>query len=67
MSSTDRRRGHFKFVGSQREQLAELIREHGARGAVAHAPKPVCLATVLKIAREFRIPLKKGARLKRAA
>ena len=67
MSSTDRRRGHFKFVGSQREQLAELIREHGARGAIAHAPEPVCLATVLKIAREFQIPLKKGARPKRAA
>ena len=67
MSPTDRRRGHFKFVGSQREQLAELLREHGARGAVAHAPEPVCLATVLRIAREFQIPLKKGARLKRAA
>ena len=67
MSSNDRRRGHFKFVGSQREQLADLIREHGARGAVSHAPEPVCLATVLKIAREFQIPLKKGARLKRAA
>ncbi len=67
MSSTDRRRGHFKFVGRQREQLAELIREHGARGAIAHAPEPVCLATVLRIAREFQIPLKKGARLKRAA
>ena len=67
MSATDRRRGHFKFVGRQREQLAELIRQHGARGAIAHAPEPVCLETVLKIAREFQIPLKKGRRLRRAA
>ena len=67
MSSTDRRRGHFKFVGSQREQLADLIREHGARRAIEFAPEPVCLATMLRIAREFQIPLKKGARLKRAA
>ena len=67
MSSNDRRRGHFKFVGSQRERLADLIREHGARGAIPHAPEPVCLATMLRIACEFRIPLKKGARTKRAA
>lgn len=67
MSSTDRRRGHFKFVGSQREQLADLIRQHGARGAIAHAPEPVCLTTILRIAREFQIPLKKGARPRRVA
>ena len=67
MSSTDQRRGHFKFVGSQREQLADLIRQHGARGAIAHAPEPACLATMLRIAREFQIPLKKGARRRRAA
>ena len=67
MSSNDRRRGHFKFVGSQRERLADLIREHGARGAIPHAPEPVCLATMLRIAHEFQIPLKKGARTKRAA
>lgn len=67
MSSSDRRRGHFKFVGGQRERLADLIREHGARGAIPHAPEPVCLATMLRIAREFQIPLKKGARTKRAA
>lgn len=67
MSSNDRRRGHFKFVGSQREQLADLIREHGARRAIEHATEPVCLATMLRIAREFQIPLKKGARTKRAA
>lgn len=67
MSTTDGRRGHFKFVGSQRERLADLIREHGARGAIPHAPEPVCLRTMLRIAREFQIPLKKGARSKRAA
>ena len=67
MSATDRRRGHFKFEGIKRQQLADLIRQHGARGAIAHAPEPVCLETVLKIAREFQIPLKKGRRLRRAA
>ena len=67
MSPTDRRRGHFKFVGRQREDLAQLIRQHGARGAIAHAPEPVCLSTLLKIAHEFQIPLKKGARPRRAA
>ena len=67
MSSKDLRRGHFKFVGRQREQLADLIRQYGARGAIAHAPQPVCLPTMLRIAREFQIPLKKGARRRRAA
>jgi hypothetical protein len=67
MSSTDGRRVHFKFVGRQREQLADLIRQHGARRAIEHATEPVCLATMLRIAREFQIPLKKGARPRRAA
>lgn len=67
MSSPDRRGRKMKFVGKERETLAELIREHGARGAVPHATEPVCLSTLLKIAREFRIPLKKGARPRRAA
>ena len=67
MSSTDSRRGHFKFAGRQRAELADLIRQYGARGAIAHAPQPVCLATLLSIAREFGISLKKGRRLRRAA
>ena len=67
MSSTDRRRGHFKFVGRQREELADLIRKHGARGAIAHVAQPISLHTLLKFAHEFQIPLKKGARPRRAA
>ena len=67
MEAIERRGRKPKFVGTQRESLAELIRQHGARGAIAHAPEPVCLATLLKIAHEFEIPLKKGARPKRAA
>lgn len=67
MSSPERRGRKLKFVGKERETLAELIREHGARGAIPHAPEPVCLSTLLNIAHEFQIPLKKGARPKRAA
>ena len=67
MSSIERRGRKPKFVGSQRELLADLIRQHGARGAIAHAPEPVCLHTLLKIAHEFQIPLKKGGRKRRAA
>lgn len=67
MTSPDRRGRKLKFVGRERETLAELIREHGARGAIPHAPEPVCLSTMLKIAHEFQIPLKKGARPRRAA
>lgn len=67
MPSQEHRGRKPKFTPSQREQLAELIRQHGARGAIAHAPEPVCLATVLKIAGEFQIPLSKGRRRRRAA
>ncbi len=57
----------MKFDGDRRALLAELIRQHGARGAVAHAPESISLKTMLKIAREFEIPLRKGRRSKRAA
>ena len=64
LNSSDHR---VKFKGVQRAMLAELIRQHGARGAIAHTPEPVCLHTLLRIAQEFGIPLKKGRRSKRAA
>ena len=67
MSDIKHRGRKAKFVGPQREWLADLIREHGARRAIEHAPEPVCLATMLRIAHEFQIPMKKGARPKRAA
>ena len=57
----------LKFDGGQRALLAELIRRHGARGAIVHAPEPVSLKTMLRIAREFEIPLQTGRRPKRAA
>ena len=67
MSAMDYSDHRVKFDGDRRALLAELIRQHGARGAIAHAPEPVCLKTVLRIAREFEIPLQKGRRPKRAA
>lgn len=57
----------LKFDSDRRFLLAELIRQHGARGAITHAPEPVSLKTMLRIAREFEIPLQKGRRPKRAA
>lgn len=51
----------------QRRELAELIRDHGARGAQARVDHPMALETLLKIAREFRIELKPGRRPRRAA
>ena len=51
----------------RRYELAELIQEHGARGAQALLDHPIALETLLKIAREFRIELKPGRRPRRAA
>ena len=50
-----------------RRRLAELIREHGARGAREVTGKEVCVSTLLKIAGEFGIELKKGRRPRPAA
>lgn len=50
------------FKRPQRRQLAELIRQHGVRGAQEVAPIPISAATLQKIAREFAISLKKGRR-----
>jgi hypothetical protein len=47
--------------------MAELIREHGARGARDVLFKQTCLNTLLAIAREFGIELKKGRRPRNAA
>ena len=55
------------FEPETRETLADLIRQHGARRAREHAPVSVSVATLLKIAREHGITLKKGRRPKRAA
>lgn len=50
-----------------RQRLAELIRQHGARGAREASGRGVCMATLLKIAREFGIELKRGRRPRMAA
>jgi len=45
-----------------RRELAELIREHGARGAQELSSTPISLGTLLKIAKEFGITLQRGRR-----
>lgn len=55
------------FKCSTRKKFARLIREHGARGASAVSDVPVSLSTLLTIAREFDIELKKGRRPRRTA
>lgn len=47
-----------------RRMLAVLVRQHGATGAHECAPVSVSIATLLKIAREQGIELKKGRRPK---
>lgn len=47
--------------------MAELIREHGARGAREVLFKQTCLNTLLAVAREFGIALKKGRRPRKNA
>ena len=65
---TENRRGRpATFSSDERRRLAELIRVHGARPAMEMCAVPISLQTVLKIAREFNIELKKGRRPKRAA
>ena len=55
------------FELQTRRLLAELIRQHGASGAHEGAPVRVSIATLLKIAREDGIKLKKGRRPRSAA
>ena len=54
-----RERPHI-FDREKRAQIADLVQRLGARGAVDAFEKPVSLNTVLAIAREFGITLKKG-------
>ena len=56
-------RGRYvPYAPAERRCFAELIREHGARGARELLARQVSLHTLLKIAGEFQIPLKKGRR-----
>jgi hypothetical protein len=66
--SNFRRAGRpLTFSPTQRAEFAEMIREHGARGTCERSAVPISLQTVLKIAREFQIPLPKGRRPRPAA
>ena len=67
MQSKRKRGRPATFLREDREYLAELIREHGIRGAHRKAAFSVSLATMLKIAREFEIQLSKGRRPRKAA
>lgn len=64
----ERKRGRPPtFTTEQREQFAGLIWVYGARGTQEVSSIPISLATLLKIAAEFQIPLKPGRRSRRAA
>ncbi|MFQ5731638.1 MAG: hypothetical protein ACE5KM_06770 [Planctomycetaceae bacterium] len=58
------RRGR-PYPAADRIRFAELIRIHGARGARELLNRSVSLDTLLKIAREFQIVLRKGRRPRR--
>ena len=65
--TADRRERRVIYKLPDRQRLAELIRLLGARGAREASGRTVCMATLLKIANEFGIELKKGRRPRNAA
>ena len=67
MADIGKRGRPLTYKLAQRRRLAELIRQHGARGAREMSANTTCVATLLKIADEFGIELKKGRRPRRAA
>jgi len=57
------RRGRPKtYSAKDRHLFAELIRRHGARRTRELSGGAISVMTLLQIAREFGIPLKKGRR-----
>lgn len=67
MEKKDGRGAKPKFSPEERQYLAELIRQHGIRGAQRIARMPICQATLGRIAHEFGIQFAKGRRPKLAA
>lgn len=68
MDASKRQRGRPVTFGPEtRHKLAALIRLHGVRGTRVVSPMPVSKATLIRIAREFGVTLKKGRRPKQAA
>ena len=58
-----RRRGRPRtFLPEDREYLAGLIRIYGITGARRVSNFPVCHRTLINIAREFGVELRKGRR-----
>jgi len=63
-----RRRGRPPtFSAADRQQLAELIRQHGIQGTLHATEIRISPHTLSKIAREFGIVLQPGRRSQRAA
>lgn len=67
MSRKGKRGRPFTFKLSHRRRLAELVCIHGARGAREVSKTSISVGTLLTIAREFGIELKKGRRPRKAA
>lgn len=64
---TGRGRGRpLTFERKARRQLAKLVERHGARRASEVASIPISVGTLLKIAHEHGVVLKKGRRPKAA-
>ena len=58
-----RRRGRPPtFSAVDRQQLAELVRQHGIQGTLRSVEIRISPQTLSKIAREFGIPLRPGRR-----
>jgi hypothetical protein len=55
------------YKSGDRRKLADMIRLHGARGTRELTGRPISVETLMKIAREFDIELKKGRRPRPAA
>jgi len=62
MARKKKRGRPLTFKPATRNRYADLIRRYGVRGAQVHSSKAISLSTLLKIAREFGIELKKGRR-----
>jgi|GEM_PF-1537262 len=67
MADTEPRGRKPAFDPDTRTLLADLIRRYGARRAREFAPVSISVGTLLKIAQEKGIKLKKGRRPKSAA
>jgi hypothetical protein len=66
--ATQKKRGRpATFKLAERRQLAELMRQHGARRTRDLSRNPISVGNLLKIAHEFPIDLKKGRRPRNAA